>query len=358
MARLADPYRSVEEAIRGCSNRLFIAYSGGSDSECLLQLVAQIDHPNAVICHFNHAWSELSEQWELQARARAQSLRMPIVVGRDPAPTHSEEGARQARYSWFESLLDPGDVLLLAHHAQDQLETRWMRLTQSRPPRGMPVTRRLGQGRLVRPLLEHQVQHNPDAVQDPANRDARYRRVQVRQVMAQSPSSLIATLARVGRLYDRLEALVHQHLPASGRYRLDLSLSQASQIHAINAWIWKTARLPAPPQARIQTLLRQIPPTPDRQPAIQWDTPWGRVALRFYRQDLYLEPAVWSAPLPRGDWRPIGVGERARLHAREIPPWHRAWVWQHINEPNRIRWWYPKVADQGNISLEYIELND
>ena len=55
-----------------------------------------------------------------------------------------EQAARRARYAAWRELLRPGDLLALAHHADDQAETRLWQLLTGREPGGMPVERRLG----------------------------------------------------------------------------------------------------------------------------------------------------------------------------------------------------------------------
>jgi tRNA(Ile)-lysidine synthase len=67
-----------------------------------------------------------------------------------------EARARAARYAVFERALAAGDVLLLAHHADDQLETILLRLLRGTDTGrlAMPARRPLGAGWLLRPLLE------------------------------------------------------------------------------------------------------------------------------------------------------------------------------------------------------------
>ena len=66
-----------------------------------------------------------------------------------------EAAARAARYAAFEAVLGPGDVLILGHHADDQVETVVMNMLRGseRPGlQGMPSDRIVGQASLVRPF--------------------------------------------------------------------------------------------------------------------------------------------------------------------------------------------------------------
>ncbi|MBD3648566.1 MAG: tRNA lysidine(34) synthetase TilS, partial [Pseudomonadales bacterium] len=68
-----------------------------------------------------------------------------------------EENARNARFDAYESFLRSGDLLLLGHHRDDQLETLFFYLFRGNSMlgiRGMPRERELGVARLDRPLLD------------------------------------------------------------------------------------------------------------------------------------------------------------------------------------------------------------
>lgn len=357
MARLADTHAVFEEAVRDFPGRLFVACSGGADSNRVLQVAAQCAPDRVTVCHFDHAWSSASGDWCSQVKSQTEALGLPFVSQRATEPNATELEARKARYAWFETLLSPGDVLLLGHHRLDQLETRWMRVTQGRPPRGMPGCRQLGSGWLVRPFLELDPLHDASAIQDPANQDPSYRRVQIRMAIQHAETKALAQLERLGRAIDRLESAALSKLP-NGPYAFDAALDPGHQRHAIALWVWRQARLAAPPAARLTSLLSQLPAAPDRHPVIQWEDQGQRWAIRTYRGRLYLEPAVWTGPPPIDGWVPLGVGRARDLHALHVPPWQRPWVWQYADQPSRLRRWFPKVSPVGQISLEYIELND
>ena len=64
--------------------------------------------------------------------------------------------ARRARYAALAAELDPDSALLTAHHHDDQAETLLLQLLRGAGPHGlaaMPAVSRLGQGWLLRPLL-------------------------------------------------------------------------------------------------------------------------------------------------------------------------------------------------------------
>src|SRR5690606_31005852 len=85
-------------------------------------------------------------------------LGVPLqVVHVQVAPGASQErAAREARYAAFASALEEGELLLTAQHRDDQAETLLFRLLRGSGVRGlsgMPESRVLGSGLLLRPLL-------------------------------------------------------------------------------------------------------------------------------------------------------------------------------------------------------------
>jgi len=69
-----------------------------------------------------------------------------------------EEVARAARRRAFTATLAPGELLMTAQHADDQLETVLLALLRGAGPAGlagMPAAMPLGAARLLRPLLEY-----------------------------------------------------------------------------------------------------------------------------------------------------------------------------------------------------------
>ena len=102
-----------------------------------------------------------------------------------------EARARSARYDAVMSEVEQGDVVMTAHHRDDQVETLLIRLSQGSGIiglAGIPVTRPFGLGVLIRPLLSLSRQQlkqvllarNLRHVVDPSNQDPSYLRNYIR----------------------------------------------------------------------------------------------------------------------------------------------------------------------------------
>ncbi len=142
------------------AKRLVVAFSGGADSLSLLLLSASVAKP-IVALHVNHGLHPKADEWQKTCVDQCQLLGVPVEcvsveVKKDGSV---EERARNARYEAFEGFLEEGDLLLLAHHADDQLETVFLNILRgSSVPGivGMPRERSVGAARLFRPLLDVQ----------------------------------------------------------------------------------------------------------------------------------------------------------------------------------------------------------
>lgn len=174
--------------------RWYVGLSGGLDSTVLLHLVADwcAAHPQApplAALHVEHGLAAAGDEWARHCAATCAALRVPCVsrAVTVPAGASIEAQARHARYAVFEEVLESREVLLLAHHLDDQVETFLLRLLRGAGPQGlaaMPAQRPLGAGVLVRPLLNRPrselaacaQQRGLAFVEDPSNTDTRFDR--------------------------------------------------------------------------------------------------------------------------------------------------------------------------------------
>ncbi len=143
--------------------RYALALSGGLDSVALMLFSLQYlrDRGAEVYAvHVNHGLNASADQWQKFCIQLCKQWQVPLEVERVSVVSAGEgleAAARKARYAVFERYLEDGDVLLMAHHQNDQAETVLMRLMRGAGPEGLaaiPTQRALGKGLLYRPLLD------------------------------------------------------------------------------------------------------------------------------------------------------------------------------------------------------------
>lgn len=143
--------------------RCWVAFSGGLDSTVLLDLMRadQADLPPFQAIHIDHGLHPDSARWAEHCRAWCARLQIQCTamsIPRTLAPGASLEAwAREARYAALAAQMGAGDLLLTAHHADDQLETFLLQALRGAGPAGLAAMapwRPFDPGFLARPLLD------------------------------------------------------------------------------------------------------------------------------------------------------------------------------------------------------------
>lgn len=175
---------------------VLVAVSGGPDSVTLLDLLVgtRAEHGlELIVAHADHGIHPESGAVATRVEELARGYGLPFIVGRlhlgggRHAPT--ETRARTSRHRWLRqmALREGAAAILLAHHADDQAETVFLRMLKGSGVvglRGMDIRR----GLLVRPLLRipraqlrrYAEERQLRSWEDPANADHRHLRSWVR----------------------------------------------------------------------------------------------------------------------------------------------------------------------------------
>ncbi|MEZ6059833.1 MAG: tRNA lysidine(34) synthetase TilS [Planctomycetaceae bacterium] len=152
-------------------SRAIVAVSGGADSVALLHGILElgdvVSPPRLMVAHVNHGLRGVESDGDAAfVAALAEKHHLPferhtVDAGRlaDESATTVEEAARNARYDFFAQISGQRkcDVVVTAHHADDQAETvlhHILRGTGLRGLSGMQYRRPLADGvTLIRPML-------------------------------------------------------------------------------------------------------------------------------------------------------------------------------------------------------------
>lgn len=284
----------VRDALAGQSGkRRLVAFSGGLDSTVLLHLAAKAAPPITAL-HINHGLHPQAAHWQEHCARTCRKLGVrflgqSVQVG----PGNREAAARAARYRAFEAALGSADLLLLAHHQDDQAETLLLRLLQGRGLIPMPARRRLRCGALLlRPLLETRKDHLRHAaaaldlhwVEDPGNADPRldrnYLRRQILPQLRQRWPDAASTLAGAAAAQADKDALLRHLLDVEALplQRLPALIRPA----ALRAWVRRFGE-PDPSCRALAEFCAQLSGRPDAQPQLRL----RHGSLRRWRGDVH-----------------------------------------------------------------------
>jgi tRNA(Ile)-lysidine synthase len=314
-------------------SRLFIAYSGGIDSHVLLHLCSSIAQLKVKITavYVNHGLQIEAESWSLHCQQTCENLGvnyLALTAYAQALPGESpEEAARNARYAALKQLLAKDDLLLVAQHAEDQLETVLLQLFRGSGLKGlsgMPESMEFGQGKLVRPLLDvskNEIIGYAEAnqlawIEDPSNQhthfDRNFLRNDIIPLLKQRWPSLDKTVSRSAKhcanAQDLLATLADDVLTATIHHGDNtLSISQLLgypllQQHLLIRQWFQYLGLKMPSQDFVQKVLDEVVAArDDADPVLSTQGYW----IRRYRNALYcLKPTqnrlgddlIWPSP--------------------------------------------------------------
>lgn len=347
----------------GSSPSWVVAFSGGADSVALLAALQAVVRAQPAArrvalraVHVDHGLNPRSGAWAAHCRRRCRELGVPLTVRRArlvPRRGASVEAeARAARYRLLGAALREGEVLMSAHHLDDQLETVLLQLLRGAGVAGlaaMPACSRLGRGWLLRPLLGLERStlrawagaRGLDWVEDDSNADERFDRNYLRlrvlpplrarwSAAARVVARSAAHLAEARAVLDELAAADLAPL-ARGR-ALEVAalqaLSPGRRRNAVRAWI-QGQGLPLPDTRHLARVVGELcVARADSQPCVRWDG----AEVRRHRGRLY---ALAPAPAPAGGaaldpltwpWRrrrslrlPEGLGQLVLRRDRDGP---------------------------------------
>ncbi|RMF20142.1 MAG: tRNA lysidine(34) synthetase TilS [Gammaproteobacteria bacterium] len=348
-ATSVDAVKRISQAVQAAPSAACyrVALSGGLDSVVLLKACHDAGLEPLEAIHVHHGLNEQADRWAEHCNDVCRDLSIPLIIKKvQVVPTGQglEAAAREARYAAFEATMRRGDVLMMAHHADDQLETLLLRLCKGGQPEelaGIPGERPLGQGRLVRPFLEierealrqyAQIQ-GLSWVEDDSNQDTRFDRNFLRHAIVPLLKQRWPDLpARMNGLAARQSELVHsarlaeQGFLASCPPGQPLSLAQwlavpvEVQARFMAAWLIRETG-DRPPSPQLRQLVRQL--RAGRNVCL----PLNGVSLRSWRGALHAVPETdISLGNLSGEW-PLELiaGQDGTL---ELPTGVLCWKWQ------------------------------
>jgi tRNA(Ile)-lysidine synthase len=327
---------------------ILVGFSGGLDSSVLLHLLAHspLRSNGLRAIHVHHGLHPDADAWTAHCKSLCAGLGIALTVVRVEVRDSGhgpEAAARAARHAAFERELRDGEILVLAHHSDDQAETFLLRALRGSGPDGlgaMRAWRAFGRGWLWRPLLaqpreslrDYATAHELRWIEDPSNADERFDRNFLRErvmpLLRERWPQADSTFARSAALSadaadalariddaaldalldgDTLPAFAVRALPADARARL------------LRRWIAHLGLPPLPADGLRRIESELLPAAVDRIPHYDWRdariVQW-RGRLHASRRGEYWPPD-W-----RSDWdgsKPLALPDGGTLSLEGAP---------------------------------------
>jgi len=172
-------------------SKVIVALSGGLDSMFLFHLLSTYKNKlniELVVAHVNHKQRPESDEEEEALRNLARQTGTPFYVDHFTG-RFTEASARQFRYDFFREVMreTSATALVTAHHADDQVETIFMRLIRGvrlHHLSAMKEKQKFDKGELIRPLLSFYKSDFPEInhFEDVSNQENHYFRNRVRNL--------------------------------------------------------------------------------------------------------------------------------------------------------------------------------
>jgi tRNA(Ile)-lysidine synthase len=266
---MALDFAAIDSIVRSAGPSI-IGVSGGRDSMALLHMLCARNSPGLIIAHLDHQLRHESAADADFVRGSASQYAIPFVtakvdVGALAAQSRAlsmETAAREARYGFFAKVAREHGAarVLLAHHADDQVETVLFNFLRGSGVAGLSGMARQSvrlidgvEMTIVRPLLEtwraeidaYVAQHHLDYRDDHSNQDPRHTRNRVRhkliplveEIFGRDVRPAILRMAKMLRAENELLEASMPEAPEELSVAVIKSLPEALQRRLIHRWL-------------------------------------------------------------------------------------------------------------------------
>lgn len=276
-----------------------VGLSGGIDSVVLLHIFKQISQSrpiNLSAIHINHGISLAANKWAEFCQNLCNEWRIPLkncsVQVQKIGGEGLENSARKLRYQEYAK--STADVIILAHHQDDQIETmlsQIMRGSNLHNSAAMLTTMKRQNQQYWRPILNISKQdiiayakhNNLSNIEDESNQDNHYLRNFLRNSILpqllefdnQVKTKLMASVMQLqiaSKLNDELALIDLQNCQnnhiALIKHKF-IALSNERQLNLLTYWI-RTQNIPLPSTKQLQEFIRQVYEADlDRHPSLK-----------------------------------------------------------------------------------------
>ena len=295
--------------------KIWVGFSGGTDSTALLHILTSMKNIDGITAiHINHQLNKKSDLWQKHCEDFCASLQVPLICKTvtitKPYKQGLEAEARFARYKAFSEIINQDDLLLLAHHKLDQLETFLYRLIKGHGISGLagiPEYRKHNDFYLLRPLLNinksiinnYITQQDLNYIDDPSNADNKFERNWLRNILlpiiAKRHEKILDSiynsqlhLIEAKELLEDLAFVDFKKVCSKRHNRIIISelnkLSISRKINCIRVWLQKK-NVVLPNRKQLKELMTQLM---NIKQGKHPECCWQQYCVKAYNNELYL----------------------------------------------------------------------
>lgn len=315
---------ALEQALWQPNTRILIAVSTGVDSMVLLDVMEQLKKTGVEIgvAHINHHFREQSQEEEAFLAGYCREHQLPFYCEQLTVTLISnvEAQARDFRYAFFEKIMKEQqyDVLLTAHHSDDQTETMLMKMIRTGElfaSQGIVLNQSFGPGRLVRPLLyqsksellDYAHQHQLRYFEDETNATLEYQRNRLRhQVLPLFKEENPQVLAHFQQLSEQIQLVESWVNQAQAQWEKEAMLITPQRLTIDLAWYKKR------PEMEQTFFLADV----GKKAQQLFDLPISKKQLKQVEKLLKTTNSQWTLDLV-ADWQVVRRYEKLLLQKRE-----------------------------------------
>ncbi len=296
--------------------QFLIGLSGGLDSTVLLALWEKYrqkqPHLQLRAIHIHHGLSPNADHWVAHCQQLCQQFSIPLIIEKVQLSRGMgvEAAARQARYHAIQRHILPQEMLVTAHHQQDQTETFFLALKRGSGVSGLSAMKTQSavfNFTIFRPLLplsrqqlhQYAIENQLSWIEDESNQNNKYERnflrnqilPQLRERWAYFDQAVQRSANHCAEQQQLLAELLQAELEKNSRKNdrtFDLTnfhqWSMLKQKALLRLWL-ETLQQPMPSTKQLSQLIQDvILAEVDRNPQFQL----GDKMLRRYQHRLYL----------------------------------------------------------------------
>ncbi len=316
----------LQTQLQAQGKKFLCGFSGGLDSSVLLHAAAKLPDIRIRAIHIHHGLHPDADRWTQHCIEVCRDLNIDLTTVKvdvdKTAGKGTEAAARHARYAAIAKLIHDDEILLTAHHLQDQAETVLLRLLRGSGSRGLAAMRAATSVhgfRQFRPLLSvskavlqsYASSEKLSWIEDPSNEkndfDRNYLRHEIMPLLEKRWPKTSSALSHSAELL----AEEHQCLKMQSEIFLsqvqgidERSLSVSALMQYQKPWraqilrTWteslNTPPLPAHILQEIELVI--LPAKPDAEAQVSWEG----TAISRWRDCLYLSQIQPGMPQ---DWQ-------------------------------------------------------